>query len=332
MSVCYIVIKIDIFVQLFDIMVKGKKKGKKKRVKKASALLSSFKQLFLLSCALLLILLLVLYLYEYFSSGSGKQKMREFINPIFLSDAIIPFEAKVSVLKEIPLYAEIPLLKVDEKEQIVRYEGYAVSFNSAYKIANWVAYELTRNEVKLKRADRGDKFYVDPDVKGGTAENEDYIRSGYDRGHLAPAGDMKWSAKSMRESFYFTNIVPQKPQLNRGIWKELEEQIREWALIDSALLIVTGPVIRENLKRIGKNGIAVPDTFYKVITSPYARSPKGIAFLFANKDYKNTELQQLALPIDRVEELTGIDFFYKLPDDMQNMLESRISVEEWLFN
>lgn len=332
MSVCYIVIKIDIFVQLFDIMVKGKKKGKKKRVKKASALLSSFKQLFLLSCALLLILLLVLYLYEYFSSGSGKQKMREFINPIFLSDAIIPFEAKVSVLKEIPLYAEIPLLKVDEKEQIVRYEGYAVSFNSAYKIANWVAYELTRNEVKLKRADRGDKFYVDPDVKGGTAENEDYIRSGYDRGHLAPAGDMKWSAKSMRESFYFTNIVPQKPQLNRGIWKELEEQIREWALIDSALLIVTGPVIRENLKRIGKNGIAVPDTFYKVITSPYARSPKGIAFLFANKDYKDTELQQLALPIDRVEELTGIDFFYKLPDDMQNMLESRISVEEWLFN
>lgn len=115
-------------------------------------------------------------------------------------------------------------------------------------------------------------------VKGASATNEDYTRSGYDRGHMAPAGDMKWSAKAMRESFYLSNICPQKPGLNRGIWKDLEEQARLWAKENGSLLIVTGPVITDDLKRLGKNRVGIPKTFYKVICTITNGKPEGGRF------------------------------------------------------
>ena len=157
---------------------------------------------------------------------------------------------------KIPANTEIPRLKEKRQEQVIKHEGYTVSYNSEYRIANWVAYELTATEAKSKKTERSNKFVSDPQVKGATAMNEDYTRSGYDRGHLAPAGDMKWSAKAMRESFYLSNICPQKPKLNRGIWKDLEEQCRLWALDNGSLLIVTGPVITGDMKRLGKNIIS----------------------------------------------------------------------------
>lgn len=317
-------------------MVKGRKKGKKstgrKSGKKKIAVLSSFRRLFLLSCALLLLLMAVLYLFEYFGSDKGRQQVRRLLGPVFSSQTRLKHESCNAKSYAIPLHAEVPLMQGGEKEQIVRHEGYTVSFNPAYKIANWVAYELTVDEVKIKRAERHNAFYIDPDIIGGTADTEDYIRSGYDRGHLAPAGDMRWSSNAMKESFYLSNIVPQKPQLNRGLWKKLEEQIREWAMTDSALLIVTGPLIRKGMKCIGKNRVAVPDTFYKVIASPYVESPRGIAFLFANMDYKNTSLEELAIPVDSVEKITGIDFFYTLQDELENKLENEVFLSEWTFD
>ena len=116
--------------------------------------------------------------------------------------------------------------------------------------------------------------------------NEDYTRSGYDRGHLAPAGDMKWSAKAMRESFYLSNICPQKPKLNRGIWKDLEEQCRLWALDNGSLLIVTGPVITGDMKRLGKTGLRYPKPFIRYCVIIRRKGYKGIGFLFENRDYK----------------------------------------------
>ena len=163
---------------------------------------------------------------------------------------------------KIPANTEIPRLKEKRQEQVIKHEGYTVSYNSEYRIANWVAYELTATEAKSKKTERSNKFVSDPQVKGATAMNEDYTRSGYDRGHLAPAGDMKWSAKAMRESFYLSNICPQKPKLNRGIWKDLEEQCRLWALDNGSLLIVTGPVITGDMKRLGKNKVAIPKSFH----------------------------------------------------------------------
>ena len=230
-----------------------------------------------------------------------------------------------------PPQAEIPHLLVKRTEQVIRHEGYTVSYNSDYRIANWVAYELTGKEAKSKKNERSNKFVPDPMVKGASAGNEDYTRTGYDRGHLAPAGDMKWSAKAMRESFYLSNICPQKPGLNRGIWKELEEQSRLWAMDNGALLIVTGPVMTSDMKRLGKNRVGVPKTFYKVICMRVGNEYKAIGFLLDNKDYGKTSLQSLGIPVDSVEKVTGIDFFPFLPDAVEKKMEASVDRSAWSF-
>lgn len=232
---------------------------------------------------------------------------------------------------EIPANTEIPRLKEKRQEQVIKHEGYTVSYNSEYRIANWVAYELTATEAKSKKTERSNKFVSDPQVKGATAMNEDYTRSGYDRGHLAPAGDMKWSAKAMRESFYLSNICPQKPKLNRGIWKDLEEQCRLWALDNGSLLIVTGPVITGDMKRLGKNKVAIPKSFYKVLCYYTEKGYKGIGFLFENRDYKDNSLKSMVIPIDSVEKVTGIDFFPSIPDEQEKEMEATVDWSSWSF-
>lgn len=194
-----------------------------------------------------------------------------------------------------------------------------------------MAYELTSKEAISKKSERSNKFVPDPMVKGATATNEDYTRSGYDRGHMAPAGDMKWSAKAMRESFYLSNICPQKPDLNRGIWKELEEQARLWAKENGSLLIVTGPVITDDMRRLGKNRVGIPKTFYKVICTITNGKPEGVGFLFDNKDYGKTPLKSMMLPIDSVEKITGIDFFPALPDSIEKQMEAYVNSGSWSF-
>ena len=131
----------------------------------------------------------------------------------------------------------IPISMTPQQEQIIRHTGYTVSYNKELKLPNWVSYELTREETKGKEK-RNNRFIADPLVKGIIATNADYARSGYDKGHMAPAADMKWSPQAMKESFYFSNMCPQHPQLNRRGWKNLEEKIRDWAIADSAIIII----------------------------------------------------------------------------------------------
>ncbi|MDR1646104.1 MAG: DNA/RNA non-specific endonuclease [Tannerellaceae bacterium] len=222
---------------------------------------------------------------------------------------------------------EIPQLIAPRKEQIIYHEGYTVSYNPEYKIANWVAYELTKEEVAGK-VKRSDKFLPDPMIaQDETATNEDYRQSGYDKGHLAPAGDMKWSLQAMQESFYFTNICPQNKSLNTGIWNALEMQCRKWATHYGSVLIITGPVIENNLKRLGKHRVGIPNAFYKIICIPSEKKPKGIGFLFENKNYIQTSIRSMTVPIDSVEQVTGIDFFPSFPLEIQEEMES---ASEWI--
>ncbi len=228
--------------------------------------------------------------------------------------------------------AGLPVLLEKRTEQVIRHEGYTVSYNSDYRIANWVSYELTRQEAQNTKASRSNKFVPDPAVTGATALNEDYSRTGYDKGHLAPAGDMKWSLKAMQESFYFSNICPQKPGLNRGVWRELEEQCRLWASDYGPLQVATGPVIEKDLRRLGKNRVGIPKTFYKVLCMKIDGRYEAIGFLFENKDYKNSEtFQQHVVSVDEVEKTTGIDFFPGLPDEIENRMEAKVNLEAWSF-
>ena len=333
---------------------KGKPQPRKSKKKRASSFMSSVKKMLLGAFAVVVCFIGVLFIYNWFYPVSKtrpvekKQDRAETIVRPKISDKggsgtsgkkaaqATKNKQTTNPKKGTSAYtfqegAEIPRLKNKQKEQVIKHEGYTVSYNSEYRIANWVAYELTATEAKSKKTERSNKFVSDPQVKGATAMNEDYTRSGYDRGHLAPAGDMKWSAKAMRESFYLSNICPQKPKLNRGIWKDLEEQCRLWALDNGSLLIVTGPVITGDMKRLGKNRVAIPKAFYKVLCYHTEKGYKGIGFLFENRDYKDNSLKSMAIPIDSVEKATGIDFFPSIPDDQENEMEAAVDWSRWSF-
>ena len=222
---------------------------------------------------------------------------------------------------------EIPISDPRNEEQIIHHTGYTVSYNKASRNPNWVAYELTRKETEGDEK-RSNQFTKDPLVQGEAASNSDYARSGYDKGHMAPAADMKWSSKVMKESFLFSNVSPQHPDLNRRKWKDLESKIRNWAVTDSAIIIICGPIIHKNHRTIGKNRVVVPQQFFKVILSPYTSSPKAIAFLF-NNERSTAPLSSYAVSIDSIEELTGMDLFAPLPDELEQKLEASFDTKQW---
>lgn len=222
---------------------------------------------------------------------------------------------------------EIPLSLIPRQEQLIHHIGYTVSYNKDWKIPNWVSYELTRQETRGIEK-RKDRFLVDPHVEGLSATNSDYSKSGYDKGHMAPAADMKWSSTAMKESFYFTNICPQHPQLNRRAWKELEEKIRDWATADSAIIVICGPVIRKQNQTIGKNQVSVPRQYFKIILSPFVQPIRAIGFLFPNAQ-ATAPLPEYVVTVDSIESLTDLDFFAPLPDDIENLIESHSDYQKW---
>ena len=238
-------------------------------------------------------------------------------------------QTETSVSRPIPSGKdlEIPVSSVPRQEQISHHKGYTVSYNKDLKIPNWVSYELTRQETKGKEK-RSDNFIADPLVKGAIATNADYARSGYDKGHMAPAADMKWSPEVMKESFYFSNMCPQHPQLNRRGWKNLEEKIRDWAIADSAIIIICGPIINQSSRTIGKNKVAVPERFFKVVLSPFVKPVRGIGFLFNNRQAVEP-LSTYAVTIDSIEKLTNMDFFSPLPDEIENEVEANADYYQW---
>ena len=164
-----------------------------------------------------------------------------------------------------PEYLEIPKSLTQRKEIILHRTGYTVSYNPFFKTPNWAAWELTQQETTGNEK-RKNKFTPDPDLPEPRIEHSDYTNSGYDRGHMAPAADMKWSEKAMEESFYMSNICPQNKKLNRDDWGDLEETCRKWARKYGKVFIACGPIYsQKNPKRIGKHQLAVPDQFFKVV-------------------------------------------------------------------
>ena len=213
-------------------------------------------------------------------------------------------------------------------DTLLRHEAFDVHFNSERGIANCTAYELTLNELDGS-VERPAEFLQDPGVKGCPSP-ADYAESGMDRGHLVPAGDLKWSEDAMRRSFLLTNVCPMHKALNEGGWAKLEEKVREWAARDSALLVFTGPVVAEGDTTLGGCGVKVPSAFYKVIMAPCVQPRRVIAFVYPN-GHSGGRLRQYAVSVDEVERLTGLDFFPTLPDDEQQRLESSIHIDAWTY-
>ena len=237
----------------------------------------------------------------------------------------------ITLLKITPskiIWLEIP--QCENFEDIIYHNGYALYYNEKFEQANWVAYELTSEETN-KRFERTNKFKSDPMVTSGTANDNDYLKSGYDRGHLAPASDMGWSLYSMEESFYYSNMSPQTPSFNRGIWKNLESLVRQWAIENNNIYIVTGPVLENGLPTIGYNKVAVPKYFYKVILDYSLPEIKAIGFIIPNTGSQEP-LEKFAVSIDSVESRTGLNFYPNLEDTQEKIIEKTLCIQCWSWN
>ncbi|MCM1108512.1 MAG: DNA/RNA non-specific endonuclease [Clostridium sp.] len=225
---------------------------------------------------------------------------------------------------------EIPSFLTDRPEEVVWHTAYTVSFNRKHKLPNWVAWELTDERTRATEP-RNDHFCPDPDVKKGTtAEDSDYKGSGYDRGHMCPSADNKISAQTMAECCYLSNICPQLHSLNNGDWKELEEKSRKWARKYGIIYIVCGPIINKGKHNtIGANRVTIPDGFFKVILRMNNDgTAKAIGFIYPHEQ-SNRPMQDYAVSVDQVESRTGINFFSKLPKEVERKAEAECNFNDW---
>jgi endonuclease G len=214
--------------------------------------------------------------------------------------------------------------------QIINHTYFTLSYHEEHEQAEWVAYELKSRMLSNKNLKRP-YFIGDPKVKTGSADWRNYKNSGFDRGHLCPAGDMKFSEQAYNETFYTSNISPQKSDFNAGVWNRLEQKVRYWADKYDGLYVVTGGVLEPNLKTIGKEEVAVPDYFYKVLFDVSDTNPRMIAFLIPHKK-SDRPLYEFVVSVDELEELTGIDFFHHFPDSIENKMEKNNDYKSWSFN
>jgi endonuclease G, mitochondrial len=221
-------------------------------------------------------------------------------------------------------------LPTSTTNQIVKHDYYTLSYNEKYEQAEWVAYELKREFVRNNNFKR--PFFIeDSKVKTGSADWRNYKNSGYDKGHLCPAADMEFKINAYNDTFFTSNISPQEHDFNAGVWNRLEQKVRYWATKYDDLYVVTGGVLQPSLKTIGKEKVLVPNYFYKIILNNSNGKYKAIAFLIPNKK-SDKPLYEFVVSIDSIEKMTGIDFFPKLDDKTENILEKSSDYKAWSFN
>ncbi len=214
--------------------------------------------------------------------------------------------------------------------QIVHHEGYSLSYSEPHEQAEWVAYELKKTHLSNTNFKRP-YFEIDNAVKTKAAHWRNYKKSGYDRGHLCPAGDRKYSKAAHDETFLTSNVSPQIHAFNAGIWNRLEQKTRYWARKYDGVFVVSGGVLKGNMKTIGEEKVSVPNQFYKVIIDNNSGKTKLLAFLLPHKE-SNKPLYEYVVSVDKIEALTGIDFFPELDDAKEKRLEASNSYKNWSFN
>lgn len=213
--------------------------------------------------------------------------------------------------------------------QIIRHSYYTLSYHEEHEQAEWVAYQLQPNSNSTSDFKRP-YFTEDPKVQTASADWRNYRNSGYDKGHLCPAGDMKFSKQAYDDTFYTSNISPQKPDFNAGVWNRLEQKVRYWADKYDGLFVVTGGVLEPNLRTIGKEEVSVPNAFYKVLFRKDDDKLRTIAFLVPHENSEQP-LYSFVISIDELEKRTGIDFFHQLPDTIEKRMEESKDYKEWSF-
>lgn len=220
-------------------------------------------------------------------------------------------------------------LPTSTTNQIVSHDHYTLSYNEKYEQAEWVAYELKKEH--LSNTNRKRPYFInDKKVKTRSADYRNYKNSGYSKGHLCPAGDRKFSESAYNETFLTSNISPQKFDFNAGIWNRLEQKVRYWAGKERQLYVVTGGILDRDMATIGRDKVAIPKFYYKILLDYSEPEIKAIAFLVPHQESKRP-LYEFVVSIDSIEQLTSLDFFPALPDALENKLEASSNYKNWSF-
>ena len=257
-----------------------------------------------------IIIIIGLYSYEHFQNSEEKAEI---------------VKEGQSVKKNTNEY----FLPTSTTNQIIHHQNYSLSYSEPHEQAEWVAYELKASHISSTNHKRP-YFEIDEAVKTGAAHWRNYKNSGYDKGHLCPAGDRRFTKEAHDETFLTSNISPQEHEFNSGVWNRLEQKVRYWAKKNDGIFIVTGGVLKDNLKTIGEGKVAVPNQFYKIILDNTNGKIKVLAFLVNHQD-SDLPLYKFVVSVDEVEALTGIDFFPELEDTIENKLEASSSYKNWSF-
>lgn len=260
--------------------------------------------------ALAIILLFAVYGYEYFLNTKEES--------LTIENGKLPKETTNQYF-----------LPTSTTNQIIHHQNYSLSYNEKHEQAEWVAYELKREHLS-KINHKRPYFEIDNAVKTKAAHWRNYKKSGYDKGHLCPAGDRRFSKKAHDETFLTSNISPQKHSFNAGIWNRLEQKVRYWARKNDGVFVITGGVLKNSLQSIGSENVSVPKQFYKIVLDNTKGKIKVLAFLIPHKE-SNLPLYKFVVSVDKIETLTGIDFFPELDDNIEDTLEASNSYKNWSF-
>ncbi|HBS88826.1 MAG: hypothetical protein A2W91_03865 [Bacteroidetes bacterium GWF2_38_335] len=234
--------------------------------------------------------------------------------------------------------------KIEAGEELINHKAFSLVYSEKHEQAKWVAHIITQDVITGIEG-RTNDFRPDPLIKTGSSVEEDYFLKelqpdgvtykydgfGFDRGHLAPSADFRWSNAALSESYFYSNMSPQRPDFNRDSWAKLEDLLRAYIYNNPGvqLYIVTGPVLKDSLPKVkkSKNKVSIPEKFFK--TAVDLTNNRAIAFVMPNKqaDFPH---EYYALSIDSVESLTGIDFYVGLDDVQENFLESQSDYKPFL--
>lgn len=261
-------------------------------------------------------------------------------------------QQKHSLYKELETYKlaklredlnKVGLPKTNPDEEVIHHAAMSLVYSEKHEQAKWVAHIILPEIIKGKEG-RSNDFREDSLIKTGTATEIDYFLKtknedgsyeydgfGYDRGHLAPSADFRWSKKALSQSYLYSNMSPQLAAFNREKWGELEDILRGYIYNHptTQLYVVTGPILHDSLPKIERsiNKVSIPEYFYKVVVD--LTHQKAIGFIMPNQKI-NYPLNNYAVSIDEVETATGIDFFHQIEDELEDALEQQNVIKDWL--
>lgn len=219
------------------------------------------------------------------------------------------------------------ILPSSTTNMVVNHAFFSLSYVEAHEQAEWVAYELKKEQLSKNEFERP-YFVQDRAIKTESADWRNYKNSGYDRGHLCPAGDRRFSYEAYHETFLTSNISPQNREFNSGVWNYLEQKVRFWAKKYDGVFVITGGVLKDGLPSIGDEEVSVPEAFYKIILDASDGNYKVLAFLIPNEPTSKS-FYDFVVSVDEIESITGIDFFAVLPDSEENRIEANIDLKSW---